>query len=199
MPTVFLPGIGATMRTLGTRRAMARSSARPVILLSRRPASSSTSNWAMTGPVSISTTRTLKPKSRNVFSRILALRRTSFSCSSKLNVSPGQQQVDRRQLVVRRARAHVGFVQFFEDRFGGSCVFGRLMPTRDAERLRAVGGRRLFVSSCSIFVCCGSSCLRSFAVFLVGRPAADANGDFAVCRIGIEVVQIGSRRLSFWA
>ena len=32
MPTVFLPGIGATMRTLGTRRAIARSSARPVIL-----------------------------------------------------------------------------------------------------------------------------------------------------------------------
>ena len=50
MPTVFLPGIGATIRTLGTRRAMARSSARPVILLSRSPASSSTSNWAMTGP-----------------------------------------------------------------------------------------------------------------------------------------------------
>ena len=35
-----------------------------------------------TGPVSISTTFTLKPKSRKVFSRIFALRRTSFSCSS---------------------------------------------------------------------------------------------------------------------
>ena len=34
MPTVFLPGIGATMRTLGTRRASARSSARLVTLLS---------------------------------------------------------------------------------------------------------------------------------------------------------------------
>ena len=32
MPTVFLPGIGATMRTLGTRSAIARSSARLVIL-----------------------------------------------------------------------------------------------------------------------------------------------------------------------
>ena len=62
MPTVFLPGIGATMRTLGTRRAIARSSARPVIFDSRRPASSSTSYWAITGPVSISTTFTLKPK-----------------------------------------------------------------------------------------------------------------------------------------
>ena len=92
MPTVFLPGIGATIRTLGTRRAMARSSARPVILLSRRPASSSTSNWAMTGPVWISTTRMLKPKSRKVFSRILALRRTSFSCSSKQNGSLGSSR-----------------------------------------------------------------------------------------------------------
>ena len=34
MPTVFLPGIGATMRTLGTLRLRARSSARVVILLS---------------------------------------------------------------------------------------------------------------------------------------------------------------------
>ena len=50
-PTVFFPGMGATIRTLGTRRAIARSSARPVIRLSRSPASSSTSNWAITGPV----------------------------------------------------------------------------------------------------------------------------------------------------
>ena len=51
IPTVFLPGIGATIRTLGTRSAIARSSASPVIRLSRRPASNSTSNWAITGPV----------------------------------------------------------------------------------------------------------------------------------------------------
>ena len=83
IPTVFLPGMGATIRTLGTRSAIARSSASPVILESRRPASSCTSYWAITGPVSISTTLTLKPKSANVFSRVRALRRTSCSCSSK--------------------------------------------------------------------------------------------------------------------
>ena len=37
------------MRTLGTRRAIARSSARLVIFDSRSPASSSISNWAITG------------------------------------------------------------------------------------------------------------------------------------------------------
>ena len=58
MPTVVLPGIGATIRTLGTARAIARSSARLMILETRRPASSSISNWVMTGPVSIWTTRT---------------------------------------------------------------------------------------------------------------------------------------------
>ena len=82
MPTLFLPGIGATMRTLGTRRAIAKSSARPVILLNRRPASSSISYCAMTGPVSISTTRTLKPKFLKVSSRTLAFRLTSSVCSS---------------------------------------------------------------------------------------------------------------------
>ena len=59
MPTVDLPGIGATIRTLGTARAIARSSARRWILETRRPASSSISNWVITGPVSIWTTRTL--------------------------------------------------------------------------------------------------------------------------------------------
>ena len=53
MPTVVLPGIGATIRTLGTARAIARSSARLMIRDTRRPASSSISNWVMTGPVSI--------------------------------------------------------------------------------------------------------------------------------------------------
>ena len=66
MPTVVLPGIGATMRTLGTARAMARSSARPATFETRRPASSSISNWVMTGPVSIWTTRTLQPNSSSV-------------------------------------------------------------------------------------------------------------------------------------
>ena len=58
MPTVVLPGIGATMRTLGTASAIARSSARLMIRETRRPASSSISNWVITGPVSIWTTRT---------------------------------------------------------------------------------------------------------------------------------------------
>ena len=58
MPTVVLPGIGATIRTLGTARAIARSSARLMIFETRSPASSSISNWVMTGPVSIWTTRT---------------------------------------------------------------------------------------------------------------------------------------------
>ncbi len=53
MPTVVLPGIGATIRTLGTARAIARSSARLMIFLTLRPASSSISNWVITGPVSI--------------------------------------------------------------------------------------------------------------------------------------------------
>ena len=37
MPTVVLPGIGATIRTLGTARAIARSSARLMIRETRRP------------------------------------------------------------------------------------------------------------------------------------------------------------------
>ena len=82
IPTVFLPGIGATIRTLGTRKAIARSSASPVIFESRKPASSSISYWAITGPVSISTTRILKPKLENVCSSTRALRLTSSVCSS---------------------------------------------------------------------------------------------------------------------
>ncbi len=58
IPTVVLPGIGATIRTLGTARAIARSSAKLMIRETRRPASSSISNWVITGPVSIWTTRT---------------------------------------------------------------------------------------------------------------------------------------------
>ena len=93
IPTVFFPGIGATIRTLGTLKAMAKSSARPVIFESLSPASSSTSYCAMTGPVSISTTRTLNPKSANVFSKIFALRRTSFSWDAYCNSSPGRSKL----------------------------------------------------------------------------------------------------------
>ena len=82
IPTLFFPGIGATMRTLGTRSAMAKSSARPAILLSRRPASSSISYCAITGPVSISTTLMLNPKLANVCSKTFAFFFTSSVCSS---------------------------------------------------------------------------------------------------------------------
>ena len=83
IPTEFFPGIGATIRTLGTRKAIAISSLRLVILLSRKPASNSISYCAITGPVSISTTLTLKPNSLNVFSKIRAFCRTSLSWDSK--------------------------------------------------------------------------------------------------------------------
>ncbi len=46
----------------------------------------------MTGPVSISTTRTLKPKLANVFSRILAFWRTSCSWASVETDSPGSSR-----------------------------------------------------------------------------------------------------------
>ena len=87
MPTEFLPGIGATIRTLGTRSAIARSSARLVILASRRPASSSISYCEITGPVSISTTFTLNPNSPKVFSSTFARSRTSCSCWSSWRYS----------------------------------------------------------------------------------------------------------------
>ena len=89
IPTVFFPGIGATMRTLGTRNAIATSSAKPDIFDSLKPASSSTSYWAITGPVSTSTTFTRNPKLANVFSSNLAFLRTSLACSSKCISSAG--------------------------------------------------------------------------------------------------------------
>ena len=92
MPTEFFPGIGATMRTLGTRRAIARSSARFVIFASRRPASSSISYCEITGPVSTSTTFTLKPNSANVFSSTRARSRTSCSCWSSSRYSVGNRR-----------------------------------------------------------------------------------------------------------
>ena len=112
---------------------MARSSARPVILLSRSPASSSTSNWAITGPVWISTTRTWKPKSRKVFSRILALRRTSFSCSSKQKGSPGNKQV-RCRAARNRAASPLGRFEVLEH------FLRRRLPRRRDPQQR---GRRL--------------------------------------------------------
>jgi hypothetical protein len=44
MPTVVFPGIGETIRTLGTASAIARSVDRPLIFETRNPASSSISN-----------------------------------------------------------------------------------------------------------------------------------------------------------
>ena len=82
IPTVFFPGIGATIRTLGTRNAMARSSESPVILLRRKPASSLISYCEITGPISICSTAILKPKSRNVRLKISDLLRHSWRCSS---------------------------------------------------------------------------------------------------------------------
>ena len=89
MPTVFFPGIGATTRTLGTRKAIAKSSESPDILESRNPASSSTSYCAITGPVSTSTTLTRNPKLENVFSSNRAFLRTSSACSFKCTWSEG--------------------------------------------------------------------------------------------------------------
>ena len=81
-PTLFLPGIGATIRTLGTRIAMAKSSAKATIFCRRKPGSRSISYWEMTGPVSISTTLTTKPNCLQVFSKISALISASRFCCS---------------------------------------------------------------------------------------------------------------------
>ncbi len=91
IPTVVLPGIGATMRTLGTARAMARSFDSPATFETRSPASSSISNWVMTGPVSIWTTRTWHPCSRRVFSRRRARDWIIASCSWTANGGAGSR------------------------------------------------------------------------------------------------------------
>ena len=67
----------------------------------------------MTGPVWISTTLTLKPKSAKVFSRILAFRWTSFSWAFVAGRLALQQQVEAGQLVIGRTGARVRF-HFFE-------------------------------------------------------------------------------------
>ena len=116
MPTVFLPGIGATMRTLGTRRAIARSSARPVIFDSRRPASSSTSYWAMTGPVSISTTLDVEAEVLERLLQDLGLAADFLLVLLVADVLVRQQQIERRQLVVGFGRRLlVGRFELFDD------------------------------------------------------------------------------------
>ena len=92
-PTVFFPGIGATTRTAGTRSAIARSSARLVTFESRNPASSSSSNCVITGPVSTSTTFTLRPNSPNVFSSVTAATRAFFARSSYGNSSASSNRL----------------------------------------------------------------------------------------------------------
>ena len=72
IPTVFFPGMGATTRTDGTRRAIAKSSANRLTFESLKPASSSSSNWVITGPVSMATTRTLRPNSQKDCSSVIA-------------------------------------------------------------------------------------------------------------------------------
>jgi len=126
-------------------------------LLNRRPASNSTSNWAMTGPVWISTTRTLKPKSRNVFSRIFALRRTP-SLVPQANGSPAPR--DRAREV--RSRTAFGRRPIRPNSLvprGGPWFSTGLMPTRapsafltstvaDSSLLTSIGAlRRSWLSS----------------------------------------------------
>ncbi len=71
-----------------------------VIFDSRRPASSSTSYCAMTGPVSISTTLTLKPKFGERLFQNLGLAADFLLVLVEAHIVRRQQQVERRQLVV---------------------------------------------------------------------------------------------------
>ncbi len=144
MPTVFLPGSGATMRTLGTRRAMARSSARPVMRLSRRPASSSTSNWAMTGPVWIFHHADVETEVVKGLFQHLGLLADLLFLLFDVELLALDQQLQRRQFVVGCALADVRFVEFVEH---SSARFA-LRPAdahARAERLAAVGRARLVV------------------------------------------------------
>ena len=102
-PTVFLPGIGATMRTLGARRFRATSSARAVTLCRRRPVSRANSNCVTTGPVLMPTTRTLEAEvGEGLFQqgRPLAQHLILIAQVERLGVF---QEVQRRQFVVGEA------------------------------------------------------------------------------------------------
>ena len=116
----------------------------------------------------------LKPKSAKVFSRIFAFRRTSFSCSSKLTVSPGISRSKRGQLVVRRVSAHVGS-SISSRTFSRFLGFGRLMPTRAPNVLPAIRLRLVCSSSSSSS---SSSALRPSSA-LIGGPAGPAHADRA--------------------
>ncbi len=87
MPMAAFPGIGATMRTLGARRARARSSERPATLLILTPGAGLSSYIVMTGPGRISTTSPSTSKSASfASSRRAFISRLSFWISTGLSV-----------------------------------------------------------------------------------------------------------------
>ena len=84
MPTVFLPGIGATMRTLGTFEVQGQVVGRARDLVEAHAGFQGDPNCVMTGPVLMPTTRTLRPKSVNVFSRAPPGRAAPWSWSAQV-------------------------------------------------------------------------------------------------------------------
>ncbi len=97
MPTVFLPGTGATMRTLSARRDRMMSLERAVMLETLMPGARASSYMVMTGPVSISTTWASILNSRMACSRTAAISRTNFSCdwANPCSASARQSQAGR--------------------------------------------------------------------------------------------------------
>jgi hypothetical protein len=83
MPTAAFPGMGATMRTRSASSAMARSSARLTILLSRVPGAGANSYMVTTGPGRMATTSPLILKC----SRVWVSRAATSSISSRSAVS----------------------------------------------------------------------------------------------------------------
>jgi len=94
MPTLFLPGMGATMRTAAARIAKAISSDNVVILCIFTPGAGSSSYRVITGPRSISATRALTLKSFKVFSRVLAPSSKSL-CSRVVEICGGEDNKSR--------------------------------------------------------------------------------------------------------
>jgi hypothetical protein len=97
MPIVFLPGIGATMRTERARSAMARSSSRLRTRSTLMPGASSISNMEMTGPFWISTTRAsiLKDSSVRSSSAVFSASSASSSLWSTLVWSSSRSSVGK--------------------------------------------------------------------------------------------------------
>ena len=173
MPTVFLPGIGATMRTLGTRRAIARSSARSGDL--RQPQAGFELDFVLGDDRAGLDLDDLDVEAE-VLERLFEDLRLAADFLLVLLVADfvvRQQQIERRQLVVDfLIGLLVGRFELLDHLVAlGFLLAGGRAPAAalDAEgRLQAVGELRAGAGGCGFFLVVGFLFLVGFRLFFFG-------------------------------